>query len=213
MARSAPTLSSLLRTTRGDTPAASIGIIESDTSSSCITPEPKRPRRDPNALARLKAAAEARGGECLDDFCAKLQAKYRFRCAHGHEWLGWGHLILVGKWCRVCANLRMRRTIDDMQEAAAQRGGRCLSTAYSGCESKLAWQCAAGHVWEAAPRNVHSRGTWCPYCARINRRKQPGEAARSPESVPESVLEPVLETALEFALESMLGATSESPST
>ncbi|WP_133650240.1 zinc-ribbon domain-containing protein [Paraburkholderia flava] len=209
MARSAPTLSSLPRTTRGDTPAASIGIIESDTSSSCTRPAPKRPRRDPNALARLKAAAEARGGECLDDFCAKLQAKYRFRCAHGHEWLGWGHLILVGKWCRVCANLRMRRTIDDMQAAAAQRGGRCLSTAYSGCESKLAWQCAAGHVWEAAPRNVHSRGTWCPYCARINRRKQPVEL---PQSL-EPMLESGLETALEFALESVFGVASESSST
>lgn len=145
--------------------------------ASTVATVAQRQRRDPNGLARLQAAAAAHGGACLDEVCTKLQAKYRFRCAKGHEWLGWGHLVLVGKWCRLCANQRQRRTIEDMHEAARLRGGRCLSTEYLGCTVKLTWMCELGHVWQATPRTVQNRGTWCRHCARLRRRADSQESA------------------------------------
>ncbi|MEQ5841033.1 hypothetical protein N0A02_16530 [Paraburkholderia acidicola] len=149
------------------------------TASTSATTAP-RPRCDPDGLARLQAAAAAHGGVCLEDACTKLQAKYRFRCAKGHEWLGWGHLVLVGKWCRLCANERQRRTIEDLQEAARRRGGQCLSTQYLGYTDKLTWMCEFGHVWQATSRTVQNRGNWCPHCARLRRRAASQESA-SPE--------------------------------
>ena len=117
-------------------------------------------------LSRLCAAAAERGGVCLDHVCTKLQAKYRFRCAAGHDWSAWGHLILAGKWCPQCANDGKRLTIDEMQVTAAKRGGRCLSTRYEGCRIRLVWTCHAGHVWEASPHDIRNRGMWCRICDR-----------------------------------------------
>ncbi|WP_456264772.1 zinc-ribbon domain-containing protein [Paraburkholderia megapolitana] len=148
-------------------------------TASTVAPIAQRPRCNPDRLARLQAAAAAHGGACLDEMCAKLQAKYRFRCAKGHEWLGWGHLVLVGKWCRLCANERQRRTIEDMHEAARRLGGQCLSTEYLGHAAKLTWRCEFGHVWHATPRTVQQRGTWCPHCTRLRRRAALRESALS----------------------------------
>lgn len=124
------------------------------------------PTGRPDRLTRLQVTAAERRGICLDVVCTKFQAKYRFRCAAGHEWSAWGHLILAGKWCPQCANNAKRLTIDAMQAMAAKRGGRCLSTQYGGCRVKLTWMCQAGHVWEASPRDIRNRGTWCRICAR-----------------------------------------------
>jgi hypothetical protein len=53
-------------------------------------------RRDPNGLARLRQAAEARGGACLSEAYTTSAARYRFRCAEGHEWETRGRMILDG---------------------------------------------------------------------------------------------------------------------
>jgi hypothetical protein len=51
-----------------------------------------------------------------------------------------------------------------MQEIAAERGGRCLSTEYVNSSTKLKWECALGHVWEATPQAI-KKGKWCVECA------------------------------------------------
>lgn len=56
-------------------------------------------------------------------------------------------------------------TIEDMKEAAAFRGGKCISkdeevTPYG----KLLWQCSEGHTFSAAPYTVLKAGHWCPFC-------------------------------------------------
>lgn len=50
-----------------------------------------------------------------------------------------------------------------MQKLAAINGGICLSNVYFGTGSKLKWQCAKGHQWEATPGNI--RYWWCPKCS------------------------------------------------
>src|ERR1035438_8144767 len=55
-----------------------------------------------------------------------------------------------------------------MRDLAIARGGKCLTTEYSGSKCKLLWQCAHGHRWQALPSSI-IQGSWCPTCARNQR--------------------------------------------
>lgn len=59
-------------------------------------------------------------------------------------------------------------SFEDMQGAAAFRGGRLLSeTMQKGdWRSKLRFRCAFGHEFDASPRLVLEGGHWCPECER-----------------------------------------------
>ena len=61
-----------------------------------------------------------------------------------------------------------RLTIEDMCKLATVRGGKCLSLEYIGSKTKLQWQCAKGHTWQATPSSVKTK-TWCPDCAGVVR--------------------------------------------
>ena len=54
-------------------------------------------------------------------------------------------------------------TINDMQEVAKLKNGKCLSEQYISSQTKLKWECSKGHIWEANPNNI-KRGRWCPTC-------------------------------------------------
>ncbi|MCQ2340988.1 MAG: NAD-dependent epimerase/dehydratase family protein [Paludibacteraceae bacterium] len=57
-------------------------------------------------------------------------------------------------------------TLEDMQRAAAFRGGQCLSSSMvkGDWDTPLQWQCAQGHVFTATPRLILLGGHWCPDC-------------------------------------------------
>lgn len=57
-------------------------------------------------------------------------------------------------------------TIEDMQHAAAFRGGKCLSESMEkgDWDTQLKWQCAEGHTFMASPRLILLGGHWCPEC-------------------------------------------------
>lgn len=59
-------------------------------------------------------------------------------------------------------------TLADMQRKAAERGGKCLSESMvqGDMATKLQWQCAEGHTFEASPAAVYLGGHWCPECTR-----------------------------------------------
>lgn len=61
---------------------------------------------------------------------------------------------------------RAEWTIEDMREAAAFRGGKCLSeTMVKGdFRTPLRWQCADGHEFTMSPVLVLQGGHWCPDC-------------------------------------------------
>ncbi|WP_041490366.1 hypothetical protein [Burkholderia ambifaria] len=123
---------------------------------------------DPAGLKRLQDAAREQGGQCLAAEYRGSTEKYPFRCAAGHEWQAKASQIWLGHWCRQCADLNLRSSIEEMQALAATRGGLCLSTEYHGKGVKLTWQCHRGHVWETRPLNVRA-GNWCPQCAILDR--------------------------------------------
>lgn len=56
--------------------------------------------------------------------------------------------------------------IEDMQSAAAFRGGKCVSACMMKGDlyTKLEWECHDGHRFFASPYTVLKAGHWCPEC-------------------------------------------------
>lgn len=56
--------------------------------------------------------------------------------------------------------------IEDMKPVAEFRGGKCLSESMikGDLKTKLKWECAFGHQFEASPTLVLLGGHWCPEC-------------------------------------------------
>ena len=52
-----------------------------------------------------------------------------------------------------------------MHKLATKRGGKCRSDKYIDSKTKLRWECAEGHAWEAKPNDIKSSGSWCPQCS------------------------------------------------
>lgn len=57
-------------------------------------------------------------------------------------------------------------TIEDMREAAAFRGGKCVSLEMEDGDlhTPLEWECAYGHRFKSTPVTVLKGGHWCPDC-------------------------------------------------
>ena len=56
--------------------------------------------------------------------------------------------------------------IEDMRQAAKFRGGKCLSESMvkGDLATKLEWECAFGHRFEASPALILLGGHWCDEC-------------------------------------------------
>ncbi|MBE6209494.1 MAG: NAD(P)-dependent oxidoreductase [Rikenellaceae bacterium] len=57
-------------------------------------------------------------------------------------------------------------TLEDMQQAAEYRGGKCLSESMTTGDmyTPLEWECHFGHKFTASPRLILHGGHWCPEC-------------------------------------------------
>ncbi len=115
------------------------------------------------SIDEFHVLAKERGGVCLSHKYTNNTTKLRWKCSKGHEWNAVPSSVKRGTWCRVCAGTALL-SIDEMQLIAEERGGRCLTKEYTNSKSKLRWQCAEGHEWEAEASSV-KHGRWCPVCA------------------------------------------------
>lgn len=62
--------------------------------------------------------------------------------------------------------MRNRLTLQDAQNLAIKKEGRCLSEKYINSKASLLWQCNKMHPpWESAFRSIQT-GSWCPTCVR-----------------------------------------------
>lgn len=105
------------------------------------------------------------GGELLTHEYTGTRGIYEWKCNKGHQWNAtWGN-VLKGRWCPECSSGKSY-WLTRMQEIAASKGGRCISTVYIDAKTKIQWECILGHQWEANPNNISS-GKWCPQCALI----------------------------------------------
>ena len=117
-----------------------------------------------------------KGGKCLSKKYKSLNHKLEWQCSEGHIWEAKvSSVIFDHTWCPVCASkknkLRLSKvaksrqhTIEMMQDLAAKKNGKVISTKYINCHSNLTWQCAKGHIWDAKPNNIQ-QGKWCPICS------------------------------------------------
>lgn len=57
-------------------------------------------------------------------------------------------------------------TLADLQQAAAFRGGKCISPEYEAGNlyEKVMWKCREGHEFALNPYTVLKGGYWCPHC-------------------------------------------------
>jgi len=85
---------------------------------------------------------------------------------------------LKGTWCPVCSMeiskkylVHTKDTIENMQQIAISRKGKCLSKRYIYSNVKLKWECEFGHTWSATPSGVKS-GNWCPTCGKEKSKAQ-----------------------------------------
>lgn len=115
------------------------------------------------SLEEFQKLAEEKGGQCLSDKVTTLTDRLRFRCKEGHEWEFVARTMRKGAWCPVCDG--RVKTLEEMQEVARSRGGKCLSPSYRGLDKPLLWQCKIGHQWRAAPQSLLKQGSWCRQCA------------------------------------------------
>jgi len=113
-------------------------------------------------IEEMREIAKERGGKCLSKTYINSGTKLKWQCSEGHIWDATPRSIKRGTWCIYCAG-KTKHTIEEMQEIAKNRGGKCLSIEYINSKTKLLWQCHKKHEWWAAPSDVmHSH--WCPYC-------------------------------------------------
>lgn len=126
---------------------------------------------DPEMYASLQELAVSRGGRLLSSDYRGASIPLEFSCAHGHRWWAMPSNVRKGTWCPVCgreqrANTRRTAPAEHLrvlQILAAEKGGRCLSTACTGPATQIQLACSAGHRWSAPMRQVF-RGAWCPRC-------------------------------------------------
>jgi len=111
----------------------------------------------------MREIARIRGGKCLSNIYINSKTNHRWKCSEGHQWEATPNNVRKGTWCSYCAG-KAKLTIEQMQELAKQRGGKCLSKVYINKASRLLWECDQGHQWEASPGSV-KRGNWCPHCS------------------------------------------------
>jgi hypothetical protein len=113
----------------------------------------------------MKAYASKHGGKCLSTKYEGASKRLQWECHARHKWYGLpGSMRSKNSWCAKCAGL-VKKTISEMNDIAAKRGGKCLSTIYRDKGTKLLWECKKRHTWSAVPASIYRLGTWCPKCA------------------------------------------------
>lgn len=118
-------------------------------------------------INEIQEIAIKQGGKCVSESFKGWKYKLVWECAEGHNWEATLSNVKYGKWCPTCGKIKSankrRKTIIYMQELAAKNNGKCVSMEYINMSTKLEWECAKGHRWQALPSNI-SRGKWCPFC-------------------------------------------------
>lgn len=122
----------------------------------------------PKWMEELNIIAQEKGGRCLSSTYLGSNKKLKWECKEGHIWMSSPEKIKRGDWCDKCARIEsgIRRSlgIESARDSAKKFGGICLSENYNNTKTKMRWQCAEGHTWEAIYSSVR-KGHWCPVCA------------------------------------------------
>ena len=142
-------------------------IIRGQWCKKCADNERSIKRRQAG-LIEVQEFAKSKKGKCISTEYKGAHSPLTWECEKGHQWTTFFSSIKHGNtWCPHCSN-RAKLTIDQMQELARKKGGKCLSIKYVNIDTKLLWQCKEGHKWESIPYLIKN-GSWCPQCNVIKR--------------------------------------------
>ena len=109
--------------------------------------------------------AKSRNGECLSTTYEGDKVPLLWRCADGHSWPATlSSVNKLNSWCGCCAGVT-KLSIRDAQDAAAAKGGECLSEESANANADLLWRCRHGHEWKACLNSVKNKDSWCLLCA------------------------------------------------
>lgn len=119
-------------------------------------------------IEEIQKLALANGGLLLSTESLGAHRLHRWRCADGHDFRMTPANVLMGKWCRACANAKrgQRRRADGRERflaTVASHGGRVVEGEYEGAKAHLLLACKHQHEWLTTPANVNA-GAWCPRC-------------------------------------------------
>lgn len=123
----------------------------------------------------LIARAAKMEGFCLNpEIYDGNTRKLHWRCKVGHDWEATWASVQQGHWCPRCARVaradQQRDSMELIHETAALLGGRLVDPGgYKNSNIPVAWECAAGHTWNARWSDV-KRGRWCSTCKRAARK-------------------------------------------
>lgn len=144
---------------------ATFGSIK-DCNSWC----PKCAGKSKHTLSDCMKWAQNKNGKCLSKEYNNCMTKMLWKCDNSEHsaWSATFNDILSGKWCIHCAG-KVKHSIKKCQDFAKNKGGKCLSTKYKNCDTKMLWHCGnTKHpIWKSTFHNIKNRNSWCPYCANV----------------------------------------------
>ena len=129
----------------------------------------------------LRKCAVKKGGNCLSPIYKGVKARYRWRCANGHEWMATAAPIINrGVWCPGCAH---KTSGDKLRRSSVQRRGSFTShypeivSEWDSERNAIApdkvppksslkawWKCHRGHQWQATIASRTQMRSGCPKC-------------------------------------------------
>lgn len=119
-------------------------------------------------IGEMRSIAKKRGGNCLSQEYININTNLLWECLRGHQWEAQPYSIKHGKtWCPHC---RTKNIENEISKYAKDKGGRLLSS-YRGIFEKISLQCSEGHTWEVRASIIRYSKSWCPFCAKKNKRK------------------------------------------
>lgn len=71
---------------------------------------------------------------------------------------------LRSRWCLRCSE-KMKKTIEDVHEAAKKKNLVCLSKEYMGANTKLRFKCKIGHEFDLSPSKLWNTTAYCSACS------------------------------------------------
>lgn len=116
----------------------------------------------------VKKIIKNKKGTLLTDSYQKMTTKMEIVCKEGHQFKMSAGALKRGTWCPKCAdntrNDGNKKTIENCQELAKSRGGKCLSKTYVNAREKLEWECVNQHKFKMAYGTAFGN-RWCPKCS------------------------------------------------
>jgi hypothetical protein len=145
----------------------SLSVVKSGSWCNSCNGTPK------GTIEEMIELATSFNGFCLSDEYINTTYKLKWKCQEGHIFEKEPLKIRKGKWCPKCTRKKRKKyknTIEDLQEFAKTKNGKCLSNEYFHKDHKYEWECEKGHRWFASFGSVKNSDTWCKTCSQNERK-------------------------------------------